>query len=321
MPLFHEAAVLDTGSTMTNLNGFFAALPTPFTSNGTALAPTSLGDLVERNLADGLTGLYVGGSTGEAFLMTVEEREHLLRQSAEASAGKGVMVAQVGDPNPAVSARLAKVAAKAGYHAISAVPPFYYQYTIAEVEAHYRWLAAQTDLPFLIYNFPALSGVRWSVDDLAKLLDVPQVVGVKNTCADLYAFEQLRRRQPGATLLHGFDETLLSGLATGADGGIGSTYNLQASRILALAQALSTGDLEEARTLQAQSNALIDALVSVGVLPALKYMLERSGIAMGACRPPFQPLTSQQCATLDAAMDLVPHSSLSHTRGQSAVLA
>ncbi|MFN3226040.1 MAG: N-acetylneuraminate lyase [Hyphomicrobiales bacterium] len=306
---------------MTNLTGFFAALPTPFTSDGTALAHTPLGDLVERNLADGLTGLYVGGSTGEAFLMTVVEREHLLRQSAEASAGKGVMVAQVGDPNPAVSARLAKVAAKAGYHAISAVPPFYYQYTIAEIEAHYRWLAIQTDLPFLIYNFPALSGVRWSVNDLAKLLDIPQVVGVKNTCADLYAFEQLRRRQPGAALLHGFDETLLSGLATGADGGIGSTYNLQATRILALAQSLWTGDLEQARTLQSQSNALIDALVSVGVLPALKYMLERSGIPMGACRPPFQPLTSQQCATLDAAMDLVPHSSLSHTRGQSAVLA
>ncbi|CAN0603129.1 unnamed protein product, partial [Ectocarpus sp. 12 AP-2014] len=113
---------------MTNLTGFFAALPTPFTSDGTALTPTPLGDLVERNLANGLTGLYVGGSTGEAFLMTIDEREQLLRLAVEASAGKGVMIAQVGDPNPKVSARLAKVAAKAGYHAISAVPPFYYQY-------------------------------------------------------------------------------------------------------------------------------------------------------------------------------------------------
>lgn len=306
---------------MTNLTGFFAALPTPFTSDGTALAPTPLGDLVERNLADGLTGLYVGGSTGEAFLMSIEEREQLLRLAVEASAGKGIMIAQVGDPNPAISARLAKVAAKAGYHAISAVPPFYYQYTIAEVEAHYRWLATQTDLPFLIYNFPALSGVRWSVDELTRLLDTPQVVGVKNTCADLYAFEQLRRRQPQATLLHGFDETLLSGLVTGADGGIGSTYNLQASRILALSQALKTSDITEARTLQSQSNALIDALVEVGVLPALKYMLEQTGIAMGHCRSPFQPLTSQQRTILDEAMDLVPRSGLSQARRQSAALA
>lgn len=79
--------------------------------------------------------------------------------------------------------------------------------------------------------------------------------------------------------------------------------------------------MDEARALQAQSNTLIDALVQVGVLPALKYMLEQTGIAMGACRPPFQPLTSQQRAILDTAMDLVPGSGLSQARRQSAALA
>lgn len=289
---------------MTDLNGFFAALPTPFDSDNAGIAETPLGDLVSRNLASGLDGLYVGGSTGEAFLMAVEERERVLQLAAEAADGRGVLIAHVGDPNPAVSARLAKAAARAGYDAVSAVPPFYYRYGIEEISAHYAWLAGQTDLPFLIYNFPELSGVKWSVDDLARLLGLPGIVGVKNTCGDLFAFESLRRRTPDRVLLHGFDETLLAGLALGADGGIGSTYNIQASRILALAEAHAEGRARAARALQAQANDLIDTLKSVGVIPGLKYLLTVTGIPMGGCRRPFGGLSDADRRRLDAAAEV-----------------
>lgn len=288
---------------MDELKGFFAALPTPFSANGETIAETSLGELVERNLHRGLDGLYVGGSTGEAFLMSEAERRTVLQVAIEASGGTGCMIAHVGDPNPEVSARLARAAAGMGYHAISAVPPFYYHYGIAEIRAHYAWLAGQTDLPFLIYNFPALSGVRWPVDELAVLLDLPGIVGVKNTCADLYAFEALRRRAPDSILLHGFDETLLPGLSVGADGGIGSTYNVQTGRILAIARAHRDGLPDEARKLQAEANVLIDALVSVGVLPGLKFLLENDGIPMGPCRRPFRRLTEAERHKLEKVAD------------------
>lgn len=289
---------------MADLNGFFAALPTPFGSDNAGIAEAALGDLVIRNLSSGLDGLYVGGSTGEAFLMTVEEREKVLRLASEAADGRGVLIAHVGDPNPAVSARLSRAAARAGYHAISAVPPFYYRYRIEEISAHYAWLAGQTDLPFLIYNFPELSGVKWTVGELKSLLDQPGIVGVKNTCGDLFAFEGLRRLAPDSVLLHGFDETLLAGLALGADGGIGSTYNVQAFRILALAKAHAKGRAREARTLQAEANDLIDTLKSVGVIPALKYLLTVMGIPMGSCRPPFGELSDVDRSKLDAAAEL-----------------
>ncbi len=288
---------------MTALNGFFAALPTPFTSDGAAIDEAPLAALAVRNLDAGLSGLYVGGSTGEAFLMSVEERETVLRVVMEATDGRGKMIAHVGDPNPRVSARLARFAAEQGYHAISAVPPFYYRYGIDEIAAHYAWLAGQTDLPFVIYNFPDLSGVRWSVADLARLLELPQVVGVKNTCGDLFAFETLRRRVPEKTLLHGFDETLLAGLALGADGGIGSTYNVQPERILALAAAHREGRTEDARALQAEVNELIGAMIAAGVLTSLKYLLTRQGIPMGDCRRPFAPLTDLARRKLDAAAE------------------
>ena len=222
---------------MTDLKGYFAALPTPFTADGAMIAEEPLAALVARVLDAGLSGLYVGGSTGEAFLMSVEERETVLRVAADAAGMRGTLIAHVGDPNPQVSARLARFAADRGYHAISAVPPFYYRYGIDEIAAHYAWLTGQTDLPFIIYNFPDLSGVRWSVADLTRQLNFPQIVGVKNTCGDLFAFETLRRKAPEKVLFHGFDETLLAGLALGADGGSGSTYNVQPERILALAAA------------------------------------------------------------------------------------
>ncbi len=289
---------------MTDLGGFFSAIPTPFTNNGEQIATTPLGDLVARNLNAGLKGLYVGGSTGEAFLMTVEEREILLRLVIEAADGRGTMMAHVGDPNPAVSARLARLAAELGYDAISAVPPFYYQYKFDEIAAHYEWLAGQTDLPFVIYNFPGLSGVKWSSDELVRLLELPGIVGVKNTCGDLYALEQLRRRKPDSVLYHGFDETLLGGLSLGADGGIGSTYNLQPRRIQAMAAAHAAGRNEEARQLQSESNELIDAIVAAGVLPSLKYLLTAQGIPMGPCRRPFGNLSAESRKALDIAAEL-----------------
>lgn len=284
---------------MDELKGYFAALPTPFDSGGHKIAEKPLCDLVERNIESGLDGLYVCGSTGESFLMSVAERETVFRYVTEAADKRTVLIAQIGDPNPAVSARLAKTAATLGYDAISALPPFYYGYNIAEITRHYSWLAGQTDLPLVIYNIPHLSGVKWSVKELVQILELPGIIGVKNTSNDLYAFEQLRRMSPDSILLHGFDETLLSGLAMGADGGIGSTYNLQATRIKAIAKAHSEGRNDDAITLQAAANTLIDAMVSVGVLPSLKFMLSLRGIEMGDCRPPFSALQDDQKKMLE----------------------
>ena len=91
--------------------------------------------------------------------------------------------------------------------------------------------------------------------------------------------------------------------AMGADGGIGSTYNIQATRIQAIANAHSEGRNDDASNLQAEANTLIDAMVSVGVLPALKFMLGLRGIEMGNCRPPFSALLDNQKKMLEEIAD------------------
>lgn len=298
------------------LAGFHAALPTPFTADAAQIAERPLGELVRRNIDAGLTGLYVGGSTGEAFLMTPQERSRALSVTAAAAAGECTLIAHVGDTNPSVSVWLAREAAELGYHAISAVPPFYYRYTTAEIRAHYVALSSATDLPFLVYNFPALTGLTLTADEIADLLTLPNVVGVKNTSPDYYMMEQLRRRAPEAIILNGFDETLLAGLTIGADGGIGSTYNVHPHKVLSLAGAVGSGDIAKARQLQGDINRLIDAMVRHGVFAALKFLLDLSGLAMGPCRPPFQPLSPE------AKADLEHHAEVafaSHTPPKAAV--
>ena len=287
---------------MTDLAGFHSALPTPFTADG-RIAERVPGDLVRHNIRAGMQGLYVGGSTGEAFLMSKEERARSFKVAAEAAAGECVLIAHVGDLNPAVSIERAREAARAGYHSISAVPPFYYGYSFAELSAHYATLASATDLPFLIYNFPALTGVTMSARQIVELLELPNVVGVKNTSADYYALEQMRRLAPSKLFFNGFDESLLAGLSMGADGGIGSTYNLHPEKVLRLDEAFRAGDMAAAAAIQADINGLIDVLVAHGVLRSIKYLLELQGFAAGTCRAPFAPLTAEAKEALERAAD------------------
>ncbi|WP_295811228.1 N-acetylneuraminate lyase [uncultured Nitratireductor sp.] len=288
---------------MTDFSGYYAALLTPFSPDGSAIRDDVLARLVRRNVDAGLTGLYVGGSTGEAFLMCVEERIRLMAVASEAAGRACVLIAHIGDLNPAVSLQLAKQAQNLGYDAVSAVPPFYYGYSFAELKAHYAELAQATALPFVIYNFPALTGVRLSSVQLAELLELPGIVGIKNTCGDHYALEQLRRLSPDRVILNGFDETLLAGMSLGTDGGIGSTYNVQADKVLKLAASFAEGDVEEARRIQAAMNGFIDVITHHGVLPSLKFVLGLQGLEMGDCRPPFLPLSSGAKASLEQAVD------------------
>lgn len=286
---------------MTDFRGFYAATLTPFSADGSAVASDALGRLVEHDIAAGLDGLYVGGSTGEAFLMTPEERLHVFAATAEAARGRTRLIAHVGDLNPAVATHLAREAAKLGYDAVSAVPPFYYGYGWAEIRAFYAALATATDLPFLVYNIPSFSGVALSAGQLAELARLPNVAGIKFTSADLYGLERLRRQLPDRVLLNGYDELLLAGLSMGADGGIGSTYNVQGRRVMALARALAAGETARAQELQRDMNRLIDLLVEVGVMPGLKFLLSLWGLPMGPCRPPFLPLDAAAKARLEEA--------------------
>lgn len=280
------------------LAGVFSALITPLHADGT-LNLDMLPALADAQIAQGIRGFYVGGSTGEAFLQSPAERQAVLAGFARANKGRAKLIAHVGAIATHEAIGLAHAAADAGYDAISAIPPFYYDFSAAEVLTHYRALADATPLPLIVYNFPAKSARPLTTADLLALLQHPKIIGVKHTSQNLYQLERIKTAAPHAVVYNGFDEMFVGGVAMGADGGIGTTYNFMGSLFVQMWNAVRAGRLDEARALQTRANAVIDVLIEVGVFPGTKALLQWQGLDCGPCRAPFSALQEAQRAKLE----------------------
>jgi N-acetylneuraminate lyase len=264
----------------------YAALMTGLADDG-SFSPERQRILTRHVAAQGLAGLYVGGSSGESGLLDVEE---LLAQQAlvaEDAAGT-TLIAHVGAPSLRDSVRLARNAARLGYHALSALPPHSYPFTDAEILAYYRELQAATGLPLIVYEVPIRTGRPIGLETLVAIMDLPHVAGIKFTSTDMFKLSMLRRRCPAATLFFGFDEIYLSGAVLGADGGIGTTYNLLGRLYVALDRAIRGGNLAEAQRLQDISAVFVEGLLDLGVLPGMKAAFRAIGIDPGPTRAPMQ---------------------------------
>jgi len=284
---------------MTVSGSIFAALLTPFDDNGN-ISAQRIPALVDFILAQGVHGLYAGGSTGEGILQSREERALHLTSLAEYARGKCTLIAHVGAAATGDAVALAATAKAAGYDAVSAVPPYYYKHAFDDISAYYFAIAEATDLPLIIYNVPALTGTDLSTQKLLDLMRDPRIAGAKFTSPDLFQFQQLRASAPSKKFYFGTDEMFLGAAAIGSDGGIGSTYNLIGDVYLGIEAAVQAGDIEKARRLQAKANELIAILLKTGVMPGLKHALNAMGISVGPCRAPFSPPDADSLRRLDS---------------------
>ena len=281
------------------LKGVMPALLTPF-NDQQQLDTQSLRQLVRFNIAQGMDGLYVGGSTGEAFVQSIAERQEVLEIVAEEAKGKITLIAHVGTVSTHESQQLSQAASRFGYDAVSAVTPFYYPFSFEEHCDHYRAIIDSAEgLPMVVYNIPALSGVKLSLDQINTLVTLPGVGALKQTSGALFQMEQIRRAHPDLVLYNGYDEIFASGLLAGADGGIGSTYNIMGWRYQGIVKALKEGDIATAQALQTKCNEVIDLLIKVGVFRDLKTVLHYMGvIEVSLCRKPFAPVDEKYLPAL-----------------------
>lgn len=282
---------------MKSFKGIFPALLTPFDANDN-INTAELKKLVERNIEQGVNGFYVAGSTGEAFLLSEEERRLVYATVKEAAGDRVTLIAHVGTVSTKQAVEYAKYVESIGYDAVSAVAPFYYKFSNAQVVEHYKTIADSVKIPLIIYNIPSFSGVELTLDEIADLLSHENILGVKYTSNDYFKLQQIRERCPEAIIYNGFDEMMISGLAMGADGGIGSTYNFMADKFIKIQQLWQSGDVKGAQELQWQANKIITALCKVGVMAGEKEVLNLLGFDFGVCRKPFGSLDDEQIAYL-----------------------
>lgn len=273
--------------------GIFPALLTPFDKNDRVNTQV-LCELVDYNLKKGVNGFYVGGSTAEAFMLSEEERLLVMKTVSERAKGKCTLIAHIGCISTAQAIKFAKAAQEMGYDAVSSVAPFYYKFSFREIKKYYFDILNAVELPMLIYNFPAFSGVNLTIDNIKEFLNDERIIGVKHTSNDYFALEQFKTAFPGKVMYNGYDEMFLAGLSMGADGAIGSTFNFMAEKFIKIRQLFLQNDVEGARKIQQEANAIIQALCKVGVMQGEKAVLDALGFDFGPARAPFESLTEEQ---------------------------
>jgi N-acetylneuraminate lyase len=297
--------------------GIFAALPTAFDAND-KVDTAALGYIVESLLRRGVEGFYVGGSTGECFLLSEDERKEVLETVLATAGGKVPVIAHAGALSTEAAVSLAEHAAKAGATAVSATPPLYFSYDLDEIQGYYADIAEASGLPVIVYNIPSFSGRNFGTQGLEQLLNVPGVVGLKHTSMNLYELERIRKKFPERVIFSGYDEVFLAALSLGSDGMIGSTVNLMPELFLDMRSSLFSGNLAKARELQNKANAIIECLSGGSFFPALKYALASSGLPCGECRKPFQPISNikkELIASKLVEYDIVKHDSVERSTG------
>lgn len=271
----------------------YAALMVSFDEDGN-IDEKGTREIIRHDIdVEGVDGLYVGGSTGENFMLGLEEKKKIFEIAWDEVDQQVDLIAQVGGPNLKEAKELAKFVTELGYNTISAVTPFYYNFTFDEIKHYYDEIVKDVDAKLLIYSISALTGVSLSLDNFAKLFSNPKIIGVKYTNADFYLLERLRERFPDKLILSGFDEMLLPALIEGVDGCIGSTYNVNARMVKEEIAAYNNGDIAKAQELEHKKNDIITALLNNGIYPSIKLVLQKMGVHAGYNREPMAKYTDK----------------------------
>ena len=202
----------------------FPAFYACYDDNG-EVSPKRVQELTEHLIKKGVKGVYACGSSGECIYQSVEDRKITLENIMEAAKGRLTVIAHVACNNTKDSVELARHAESLGVDAIAAIPPIYFhlpEYSIAEYWNAISNAAPNTD--FIIYNIPQLAGTALTLPLLRTMRKNPNVVGVKNSSMATQDI-QMFKAEGGEdfVVFNGPDEQLVSGLAIGAQGGIGGT--------------------------------------------------------------------------------------------------
>lgn len=275
---------------------------TPFTASGELyLEPVQ--QQARHLRGSGVSGVFVAGSTGEGPSLTCAERRRLAERWVSVGEGLRVIV-QVGHASLSESRELARHAAELGATAIGAAAPSWFPITsTVTLAATCSTIAeAAPELPFYYDHIPARSGVHVPMAPFLELRErVPSLAGIKYSHIDPLDFQAcVREHGDDVQMLWGCDELLVTGLALGARGAVGGSYNFAAPLATRLIAAHAAGDTKAARREQARLSLLVETLSRHGQVTAGKTVMRLLGIDCGSVRLPLEPLPLDAAAALEA---------------------
>ena len=278
---------------MKRFQGVMPALVTPLREDETLNVPV-LRQLLDRLLAQGADGFYIGGATGEGIALPREVRESLTEEAIGHVKGRKPCIIHIASTNFREAVELAKHAERAGADAVSAIPPLFYHYDEDDVYGYYRRLAESVHIPMMIYYNPA-AGVSMNADFAARMFEVDNITAIKWTSSDYAGVMRLKDVTHGEmNIMNGPDDMLFVGLSAGADGGIGTTYNMMLPRIRRIYVNFISGNQKEALKAQAEVVGIIEAFKKYECVPGVKGVLECQGYAMGDAAFPMKRYSGEE---------------------------
>ena len=281
----------------------YVASITPFDGNG-QVNEGALRQLWEKNLAQGADGFFIGGSSGECFLLTEAERIRSFELAAE-YADRTDIIAHVGAIRTEEAVTYARKAREFGIRQIAATPPIYFGFSAKEIAGYYYDIAEAADAPVLYYNIPSSTHRELDLDnpEIQALIKSGAVGAIKHTSLNLLQMERLRSLNPAIKCYGGFESCMVAFLAFGCDGFIGSSFNFMLPQFRRIMELYLEHREDEARRLQSRSNNILDVLLKNGLCAGLKYVVTKDGIPAGEVRRPMLPLTEEMKEEMDRVLE------------------
>ena len=291
------------------LRGALTALVTPFTSDG-AIDETAFRRLVRWQLLAGIDGLVPCGTTGEAPTLSSAERERLIELTVEAAAERAsreriAIVAGTGTNDTDATIRATRRAGELGADAALVVAPYYNRPDSRMLEAHFRAVADEGDLPIVVYNVPSRTGTNVDASTFLKLAEHPRVVAVKEASGNLDQIATICRERPrDVAVLAGDDAWTMPVLALGGDGVVSVASNEIPAEMASLCDAAAAGDWDTARRVHERWLPLFQANFRGAPNPVpVKAALALMGLLDGdAVRRPLLPLADTPREELAAVL-------------------
>ena len=279
-----------------NINGVIPAMITSFNKDE-SINKEGIRKTVNYLISAKVDGLYITGSTGETFLMSQEEKKQAIEIIVEEVNGRVPVIAHIGSIGTKITTELGQYAEKIGVDALSALPPFYYGFSNDEIFNYYQDISNSTNLPITVYNISHAH--LMDVDMLKRLASIKNVKGVKYTAPTHFNFSKIKKEIGNSFKIYsGMDEMSLSGLISGADGIIGSFYNLMPELFVDIYAKIKEENINEAKKIQEKINIIIMYALSKSGYPFIKMGLNWLDVDSGYVRKPFTTFVDKEIESI-----------------------
>jgi 4-hydroxy-tetrahydrodipicolinate synthase len=297
---------------MLQVKGVYTALVTPFDQAG-EVNYEALGEILERQIAAGVSGVVPMGTTGESPTMFNAEHDGVIRYTVEKVAGRVQVWAGTGSNNTQQAIRTTREAQEAGADGVLVVTPYYNKPSQAGLQRYFREIAESTELPIIVYNIKGRTAVNVETETLAEIAKIPNVIAVKEASGDIGQMADVidricQRNGEPFWVVSGDDALTLPLMSVGGHGVISVVSNLVPERMVALVDAAEKGDFDTARSIHFELLPLFKAaFIETNPVP-IKAAMSLCGIDVGSVRSPLAPLTAASQDRLVAtlkAMELI----------------